>query len=250
MKVEALHDQDADTKRAHFFISGPVYVTCVVVTPRNLPGIRRGRSYSRICRDTRHEHTPAREEVRFHVSGHIVEYQRLATWCSVQTSEIICMRQKMQEIARSSSVQDVTSHCMEPVVTRAPPRPGAPSSPSHAAPAAPEAYRAQTQNTIRPTLPTPRENKHTPRRHRCTVYMVNTNTDTKNRNIEGSERGTQHTFEKHEDNISEFESTIPLLHIVNYYGRAPVDIYVFLNSYTVHVERYSQQGGLCFRIPS
>ena len=38
--------------------------------------------------------TPAREGVRFHVSGHIVEYQHLATSCSVQTSEIICMRQK------------------------------------------------------------------------------------------------------------------------------------------------------------
>jgi hypothetical protein len=82
--------------------------------------------------------------------------------------------------------------------------------------------------------------------------MVNTNIRTrKARNIEGSERDTQHTFKKHDDNISHFESTITLLQIVNYYGRAPVDFYVLGTvEKTVHVERYSQQDVLCIRIPS
>jgi hypothetical protein len=70
--------------------------------------------------------------------------------------------------------------------------------------------------------------------------------------MEGPEGDTQHTFEKHEENISDFESTIALLQIVNYY----IDrLQLTLTSLgtvekTVHVERYSQQDVQCIRIPS
>jgi hypothetical protein len=94
LKVEALHDQDSETKRAHFFVSCPVYF---YLRGCHATEFARDKARALVLKDLpRHttRNTPAREGVRFHVSGHIVEYQHLATSCSVQTSEIICMRQK------------------------------------------------------------------------------------------------------------------------------------------------------------